>query len=73
MPEQRVTIKIPRSIYERIREITDESSFNSVTDFVVYVLRDVVSETALPDDDRSLPGREATRAVRQRLKKLGDL
>ena len=73
MPDPRVTIKIPRSIYERIREITADSSFNSVTDFVVYVLRDVVSETAAADDDRSVTGREATRAVRQRLKTLGDL
>ena len=43
MKKQKVTIKIPKPLYENLRKIIDESGFNSVTDFVLYVLRDLVS------------------------------
>ncbi len=41
--DSKVTIKIPGALYNRISEIVVGSGFNSVTDFVVYVLRDLVS------------------------------
>ena len=43
MPESRVTIKIPRPLYERILKSIEGSGFSSATDFIVYVLRDVMS------------------------------
>lgn len=44
--ESKVTIKIPRALYRRLQAIVDQSGFDSVTDFVVYVLRDLVSSSA---------------------------
>ena len=44
MPDARVTIKIPRSLYERIKRIAENSSFSSSTDFIVYVLRDLMGD-----------------------------
>jgi len=41
--EFKVTIKIPRPLYTRIQELIEGSGFNSATDFIVYVLRDLVS------------------------------
>ena len=38
--DPKVTIKIPRALYNRIKSIIEDSGFDSVTDFVVYVLRD---------------------------------
>jgi hypothetical protein len=71
MPNSRVTIKIPRPIYERIQLITENSSFNSVTDFIVYVLRDLVSERGSPGMGEL--SREEIQAIRERLKRLGYL
>src|SRR3990172_11466050 len=41
--KEKVTLKIPRPLYENLSEIIEGSGFNSVTEFVVYVLRDLIS------------------------------
>ena len=41
--ESKVTIKIPRALYTRLSETISGSGFHSVTEFIVYVLRDLVS------------------------------
>lgn len=69
--KDKVTIKIPRNLYNRLGEIVKESGFNSVTDFVVYILRDLVSAESMRDDER-LTGEEIE-AIRRRLKSLGYL
>ena len=38
-----VTLKIPRPLYEQLKQVIQESGFHSVTEFAVYVLRDLVS------------------------------
>jgi metal-responsive CopG/Arc/MetJ family transcriptional regulator len=38
----RVSIKIPRPLYERLQHVIAGSGFSSPTDFIVYVLRDLV-------------------------------
>lgn len=73
----KVTIKIPGILYNRISEIVAESGFNSVTDFIVYVLRDLVSiqdetSTSRKMEDVSLSKNEVE-AIRKRLKSLGYL
>ena len=72
MPESRVTIKIPRPLYERIRKSIEGSGFSSPTDFIVYVLRDVMSSTGAERAEAEL-SREELEAIRQRLKNLGYL
>ncbi len=72
--ESKVTIKIPRALYRRLTEIIDGSGFDSVTDFVVYVLRDIAANTV--DDTRVDPVKQTGRDlenVRKRLKRLGYL
>jgi len=69
----KVTLKIPRPLYERLRRLIAGTGFNSVTEFAVFVLRDVASPVqreSSPDD--SLTKQEID-AVRRRLKKLGYL
>jgi len=41
----KVTIKIPRPLYNHIKTIKGNLGFNSFTDFVVYVLRNIVSSS----------------------------
>lgn len=78
-----VTIKIPRPLYERLREVIAESGFHSVTEFVVYVLRDLVSHREVqapprspvpPAGDEVEPlSPEEIEAIRKRLSSLGYL
>ncbi len=82
--QAKVTIKIPRALYNNLREVIAGSGFNSVTDFVVYVLRDIAStgraaarggagQPAQPPASAEGLTREELEAVRQRLKALGYL
>ena len=75
--DTKVTIKIPRILYNRLAGIVEGSGFNSVTDFIVYVLRDLASTRAEsqlrePMQDSDL-NREEIKAIRKRLKSLGYL
>ena len=68
MPQDRVTLKIPRPLYETLKSIVKESGFSSVNEFVVYVLRDLVSTRS--GEVESLSSNEI-KAIRERLRKLG--
>jgi Arc/MetJ-type ribon-helix-helix transcriptional regulator len=69
--ESRVTLKIPRPLYERLSVLIEGSGFASVTEFVVYVLRDLVShqEGAV---EGALSAKEVE-AIRKRLQSMGYL
>ena len=78
-----VTLKIPRPLYEQLKQVIDGSGFHSVTEFAVYVLRDLVSHRGQavvpparppepqPDVDPLSP--DEIEAIRQRLSSLGYL
>jgi Arc/MetJ-type ribon-helix-helix transcriptional regulator len=72
MKEARVTIKIPRPLYRKLQTLIEGSSFSSVTEFIVYVLRDIISEKGIPADKDELTPEE-TKAIKQRLRNLGYL
>lgn len=66
----RVTLKIPHELYERLGELIRDTGFRSVTEFAVYVLRDVAAGGKLQANSPGLTEREID-AVRQRLRALG--
>ena len=75
--DKKVTIKIPGTLYNRLADTIDGSGFNSVTDFIVYVLRDLVStksqiNQSTTADEAHLSTNEIE-AIRKRLKSLGYL
>lgn len=67
---ERVTLKIPRLLYERLQEVIQGTGFRSVNAFVVHVLRDLVAEAR--DPSTALSPREVDR-IRERLRNLGYL
>ncbi|MEW6366428.1 MAG: ribbon-helix-helix domain-containing protein [Acidobacteriota bacterium] len=73
--ESKVTIKIPRPLYRKLQQIIEGSGFDSVTDFVVYVLRDLVSahEVGAPGPESETFTAQDLEKVRKRLKGLGYL
>jgi len=72
MKENRVTIKIPRPLYRRIQEVIEGSGFSSPTDFVVFVLRDLVGERG-PAETSDSSTQDELRAIRRKLQNLGYL
>ena len=78
MPNEKVTIKIPRRLYTKIQHlIGEDSGFNSPTDFVVYILRDVLSEAHGTDGKETNGAEEFSpeelNVLKQKLRNLGYL
>ena len=69
--KDKVTIKIPRPLYENLSQIIGGSGFNSVTEFIVYILRDLVSSRSVKKEP-SLSKSEIE-LIKKRLKSLGYL
>jgi hypothetical protein len=67
-----VTLKIPRPLYEQLGQVIDGTGFRSVTEFAVYVLRDLVASHGADGGSAQL-SREELDAVRRRLQALGYL
>jgi Arc/MetJ-type ribon-helix-helix transcriptional regulator len=81
MAQPKVTLKIPKPLYDHISRLIEGSGFNSVTDFVVFVLRDIVYEgrsSAGPEGNlmQAVAGEfsgEQLERIKQKLKELGYL
>lgn len=79
--QQQVTLKIPRPLYEQLKQVIAGSGFHSVTEFAVYVLRDLVSHHGsgkpAPPTEGNPPAEPLTpeeiEAIRRRLASLGYL
>lgn len=70
MSSDKVTLKIPRPLYKRLKKIIEDTGFSSVNSFVVYVLRDLAASTT-PDRDELTP--EEIKHIKKRLEQLGYL
>jgi Arc/MetJ-type ribon-helix-helix transcriptional regulator len=77
--ESKVTVKIPRPLYRKIQHVIEGSGFSSPTDFIVFVLRDLVGEA---DGEKPAGGEKAAKGeynpaeldeIKRKLKNLGYL
>ncbi len=80
MPEPRtdtVTLKIPRPLYNRLSQLIEGTGFRSVTEFAVYVLRDLAAQPAAEKREAPRASAELSEteleAARARLRELGYL
>jgi hypothetical protein len=69
--DNKASIKIPRPLYNSLKGLIDDSGFNSVNDFIVYVLRDIVANT--PTDKENHLRQEEIETIKERLRNLGYL
>ena len=69
--EDRVTIKIPRELYRKLKVMIDGTGFSSVNEFIVFVMRTLASGGDITTGDK-LTASEV-KAIRERLRKLGYL
>ncbi|MCD6465765.1 CopG family transcriptional regulator [Candidatus Bathyarchaeota archaeon] len=66
------TVSIPVSLYERIKNVMEGTGFKSVSDYVTYVLREVV---AMHERERMANpfSKEDVERIKEKLKALGYL
>ena len=67
----KVTIKIPRELYQTLVQMTRGTGFSSVTEFIVFVMRNLASTGDIKGEDRLTE--EEVKAIRERLRRLGYL
>ncbi|MCX6339111.1 MAG: hypothetical protein NTX71_04245 [Candidatus Aureabacteria bacterium] len=65
----KATIKIPKTLYLALKDQIKGTGFTSVTDFIVYVMRDIAASGKISEEP-SLT-KEEIQQVRKRLKALG--
>ena len=69
--EEFVEVKIPKSLYDRIKERIEDAGFESVDEYVTYVLREVLAN--LEEEDEEIFSEEEEEKVKERLRALGYL
>lgn len=69
--ENKVTIKIPRELYQKLSQMVAGTGFSSVTEFMVFVMRTLASDRGITPEDRLMA--EEVRRIRGRLRRLGYL
>ena len=67
----KVTLKIPRELYEKLQEMIAGTGFSSVTEFIVFVMRSLASSGRIKEEDSLTE--EEVKAIRERLRRLGYL
>jgi len=65
----KVTIKIPRELYEKLQGMIEGTGFSSVTEFIVFVMRTLASGGKIKEEDTLTE--EEVNAIRERLRRLG--
>jgi len=69
--QSKVTIKIPRELYDNLSKMVEGTGFSSVTDFIVFVMRTLAMSGRVKEDDRLTE--EEVKTIRERLRRLGYL
>ncbi|AFZ70780.1 hypothetical protein Calag_1058 [Caldisphaera lagunensis DSM 15908] len=64
------TVSIPITLYDRIKNLINGTGFTSVSQFVIYVLRDVVASMEQEKVSSNI-SEEEKKEIIERLKKLG--
>ncbi len=71
MERKHTTITIPKPLYEKIKARIEATGFSSVSDYVTYVLRQLVS--SYDEEKKREFSRRDEETVKKRLKALGYL
>jgi Arc/MetJ-type ribon-helix-helix transcriptional regulator len=64
------TVSIPRPLYEKIKKQIEGTGFTSVSDYVTYVLREVLASIE-EEDKEDVFSKEEEEKIKARLRALG--
>jgi len=59
------SISIPKPLYNKVKELIKDSGFTSVSDFVTFILREIIANINLETEDAD------KKAIIEKLKALG--
>jgi len=66
------TVSIPKPLYEKIKKRIEGTGFTSVSDYVTYVLREVLASLEEGEKEKEEPfSREEEEKIKERLRALG--
>ena len=65
------TVSIPVTLYNRIKELIRDTGFTSVSQFVTYILREVIASMEKEKLESAGISEEEKEKIIERLKKLG--
>lgn len=69
--KDKVTIKIPRELYEILQKMIEGTGFSSTTEFIIFVMRTLASTGKIREDDRLTENE--VQIIKERLQRLGYL
>ncbi len=67
------TVSIPITLYNRIKELIKDTGFTSVSQFVTYILREVIADMEREKLSSETISEEEKQKIIERLKRLGYL
>ncbi len=67
------TVSIPITLYNRIKELIKETGFTSVSQFVTYILREIIADMEREKLESQIISEEEKRKIIERLRRLGYL
>jgi metal-responsive CopG/Arc/MetJ family transcriptional regulator len=67
--KQKVTIKIPKELYEKLKKTIEGTGFSSVTEFIVFVMRTIVMGGKIREKHKFK--KKDIEEVKKRLRRLG--
>ena len=72
MTNKNITISLPEELAEKLENKIKETDFGSVSDYLIYVLKQVLEKETESSSKRELSySKEEEKAVKDRLKELG--
>ena len=72
MTNKNITISLPEELTEKLENKIKERNFDSISDYIIYVLKQVLEKETESNSKRELSySKEEEQAVKNRLKELG--
>lgn len=68
--DKSITVSIPATLYEKVKGRIEGTEFTSVSDYIVFILREVVLEE---DEEKETFTEEEEKKIKERLRSLGYL
>lgn len=74
LADSNVTLKIPKDLSEELKKRAEDKGFKSLSDYVTYILRQVLSKIETEEKQKKEPLiKEGEEEIKQKLRDLGYL
>ena len=71
MSEDSTQISIPKPLAEKLKKRMEGTDFESLSEYISYILRQVISKVEAEEKERKVFSKEEEEKVKERLRNLG--